>query len=89
MSKSKVRMKWRRGAFRDLRTMPGVRQEVDRRAASVASAADSGGGTHYVRSSVSGGKGRYRAAVIAGDREARLASSRHSNLLRSLDAGRG
>lgn len=83
-----VRIKWIRGAFRQIRTGDGVAADIDSRTGSVAAFAGAGGGTHHTDGAITGGRGRYRGAVFTGDYPARKASAQNDNLLRALDAGR-
>lgn len=81
-----MRIKFKQGAFREIRTLPAVQDEVEKRADRIASASGPG---YVVQSGVTGGRGRARSAVITGDFDAILDNARHQTLLRNLDAGKG
>ncbi|MDN6706379.1 hypothetical protein [Corynebacterium glyciniphilum] len=88
----KVRVKYEKGAFRELRTDPGVSSDIDGRGQQVLDAANaSGNGTYYMQSETTGGKGRHRVAVHTGDIQSMRSEAKNSGatLLSSLDAGRG
>lgn len=81
-----VRVKYKQGAFRAIRTSRETSAELDRRAQRVARVAGSG---VEVESSISGGRGRARAEVVAVSFAARKRNARGNTLLRALDAARG
>lgn len=84
-----VQIKWKNGAFRDLRTHPNVVAELEKRGQAIKNAADGmSGGEHAVHSSISGGRGRARTVIVAADAEAQRASQKSDTLRRALDAGR-
>ena len=83
---ARTAFKWRVAGFEEVRKLPGVREEVTRRAERVAAAAGGAQKGYFVRSSI--GKTRARAVVIAGTIEAIRSNAKHNTLLRSLDAGR-
>ena len=80
------KIKWNRNAFRELRSSPEVRAELERRAAAIARA--SGDGFEY-DSGITGGRGRARASVWTSSSSARRRNARENTLLRNLDRGRG
>lgn len=80
--KAKVAIVWRRGAFRDLRTMPEVMAELASKGQELATLAGDG----YEASSprATGGRGRGRVSVATATEEARRRESLDHNLLRAL-----
>lgn len=86
-SRAKVRMKWRRGAFADLRTDPAVMRELDAYAEQIASAA--GDGYEAKGAEVTGGKVRGRAAVVATTVKANRDNAKNHTLVRALGQARG
>lgn len=77
---TRVRIKWRKGAFKDIRTLPGVQAavaEVAQKAADMA-----GDGFEATPVEVSGGRGRARAAVIPVTMKARNSDAKHHTLTR-------
>lgn len=85
MAKSKI--KWNVAGFKQLRSEPGVVDDLEARAEAVAAAAGDG----YVtgsRQGVARPQGRWRTSVVTGDFDAILDNARHQTLLRALDAGR-
>lgn len=85
--KARVKVVWRRGAFRALRTSPEVMGEIDSRAQRIARAA--GPGYEASAARATGGRGRARASVRTATTQARRRESRDHTLLKALDAGRG
>lgn len=85
MARAKIR--WRYGAFRDLRTLPAVMAELERRGRAVADAA--GDGYEASPARVTGGWGRGRVTVKTATTSARRREAKDHNLLRALGAGRG
>ena len=57
-----VKIVWKRGAFRELRTQPAVVADIEARAKRIAAACGDG---FEVRSEVTGGRGRARSVVLA------------------------
>lgn len=84
---AKPRIVWKRGAFRELRTLDGVMSELGSRGQRIAAAAGSGYEASAPR--VTGGRGRGRVTVKTATTAARRRESREHNLLRALNAGRG
>lgn len=82
-----TQFKWRLAGFREVRTLPGVRQEVERRAQKIADASGGAAKGYIVRSTA--GRNRARAAVITATVEAMASNRKHNTLLRNIDAGRG
>lgn len=82
-----VQFKWRLAGFREVRTLPGVRQEVERRAQKIADASGGAVKGYVVRSTA--GRNRARAAVITATVEAMASNRKHNTLVRNIDAGRG
>lgn len=78
---SKPKFKWRNAAFREIRTLPSVRRELERRARKIASDAGPGFGSD---SGVTGGRGRARAAVYPTTAEAARDNAANNSLLRAL-----
>lgn len=87
VKKAKIKVVWKRGAFRELRTLPGVMAELERRGQRIAAAAGPGYESSGAR--VTGGRGRGRVSVKTATTSARRRESREHNLLRALNAGRG
>ena len=85
--KAKVAIKWRKGAFAELRTLPGVMAELDRRAEKIAAAAGPGYAVNPARAT--GGKVRGRASVKTATTAARRREAKDHTLLRALNAGKG
>lgn len=83
----KVVMVWRRGAFADVRTMPGVMAEVDRRLERIAAAA--GPGFEIRRARRTGGRVRARGSVGTTDIRSQRRNARDHTLIKALRAGRG
>ncbi|MFJ2506324.1 hypothetical protein [Microbacterium sp. NPDC087592] len=84
MARSKI--KWRIEGFARLRNEPGVLDDLQERANSIADAAGEGYESRPAEAGA-GKSGRARAAVITGTAEARVDNARNQTLLRSLDAG--
>lgn len=76
---AKSRVKWNNKAFRELRLLPEILEEVEQRADDVASKAGFG----YKASAVYG-KNRARASVITATFDAILDNARNNTLLRAL-----
>lgn len=87
MARSKVRLAWRHGAFRDLRTLPSAMSELAQRGEQIARAA--GDGYEASGAKVSGGRGRGRVTVKTATTSARRREARDHTLLKALNAGRG
>lgn len=85
--KAKVAIKWRKAAFAELRTLPGVMDELDRRAQRIAAAA--GPGYEASKPRVTGGRVRGRASVKTATTTARRRESKDHTLLKALSAGKG
>lgn len=80
-----LKIKWRPGAFRELRTLPAVVKDVEARAEKIAAACGDG---FEVRSDLPSGRGRARAAVVTTSVPAMVRNARDHTLLGNLDAGR-
>lgn len=80
-----VKIVWKRGAFRELRTQPAVVADIEARAERIAAACGDG---FEVRSEVAGGRGRARSVVLATTLRAMVRNARDHTMLRNLDAGR-
>ena len=78
---SKTGFKWRNAAFREVRTLPSVRRELERRARKIAS--DAGPGFES-DSGVTGGRGRARASVYPATAKAARDNAANNSLLRAL-----
>lgn len=88
---SKVRVKFKHGALKKLRSEPGVVADLERRARRVKSAAESlDGGTYRVRSAQGAAKpeGRWRTSVTTGNARTIRKNAKHHTLLKALDAAR-
>ena len=84
---AKPKIVWKRGAFRELRTLPGVMSELASRGESIARAAGDGYESSGAR--VTGGRGRGRVTVKTATTSARRREAKDHTLLRALNAGRG
>lgn len=80
-----VKIVWKRGAFRELRTLPSVVADVEARAERIAAACGDG---FEVRSGITGGRGRARSAVLTTTVRAIARNARDHTLLSNLDRGR-
>ncbi len=78
----KVHIRWRRGVFAELRTMPGVMSELNRHAQRIASTAGSGFEARPAQRT--GGRIRGRAAVLTATVPAMLRQARSHVLESSL-----
>ncbi len=86
MARRRVQIKWKRNVFRELRTLPEVKDLLHEAGERIAE----GAGPGYIvddREAVNG-RGRARTAVITGDFDAILDNARHNTLLSNLDKGR-
>lgn len=79
---ARVRIKWNRRAFAELRTMPAVMRELDALAEGIAARA--GEGFVAEPASVTGGRVRGRAAVLTSTRQAQAQEAREHTLEASL-----
>lgn len=79
---AKVRIKWNRGVFAEIRTMPTVMAELDNLAEGIADRA--GAGYEAEPAQVTGGRVRGRAAVITRTVEAMIDEARNHTLEGSL-----
>ena len=79
----RVEFRWKRGVFKELRTMPAIERELKKVADGVADSAGDG-----YESSVAEGKARSRASVITATPDAMRNESKNSSMLRALQ-GRG
>lgn len=77
-----IRIKWNRGAFRELRLEPGVQNHINQLAAQIAARAGDGYEVSHWQ-----GKNRARASVYTDTFSARYDNARNQTLLRALDAG--
>lgn len=84
MARSKIRLEFKRDAFRELRTSPAVVADVTARAEAVAAAAGDG----FEVLPVPSPRNRARALVGTTSYEAMKKNAEENTLLRSLDAGR-
>ncbi len=78
---ARVRIKWNRGAFRELRLEPGVQNYINQLAAEIAARAGDGYEVSHWQ-----GKNRSRASVYTDTFSARYDNARNQTLLRALDA---
>lgn len=83
----KVAVKYRKGAFRDLRTAPGVAAELDKRANRIGDAA--GIGYRVNPATVTGGRGRARASVQTTTIKSFRSNAKHHTIMNALSAGKG
>lgn len=79
---AKVRIVWRAGVFRELRTLPAVLAELNSHATRIAATA--GPGFEAAPAAVTGGRGRGRAAVLARTFPARVRQARNHVIEKSL-----
>lgn len=84
---AKPKIVWRRGAFRELRSLPPVLAELEDRGRRIAAAA--GDGYEASSARVTGGRGRGRVSVRTATSAARRREARDHTLLKALGAGRG
>ncbi|MCG7284964.1 hypothetical protein MHY85_03125 [Cellulomonas sp. ACRRI] len=85
--RAKIRVKWRNGAFADLRTEPAVMDELDAYAEHIAAAA--GDGFEARMAEETGGRVRGRAAVLTTTTEAMRDNAKNHTLLRALGQAKG
>lgn len=83
---ARATIKWRRGAFAEIRTLPRVLSELDSMADAIANRA--GDGFESRSAAPTGGKIRGRAAVVTASMKAIRRNARDMTLLKSMDAGR-
>jgi len=83
---AKAKIVWKRGVFAQIRTMPAVMDELNRRARRIADAA--GPGYETRPATVTGGRVRGRTSVKTATTTARRNEARDHKLLRALDAGK-
>lgn len=84
----KIKLKYKKGAFRELRQQPKVHRDLVRRAELVAERASNGGQIDgYVVTDLLREDPRGATSVMATG-AARMHNRKHHALLRSLDAGR-
>ena len=79
----KVRIKWNRKAWAELRTLPAVQADIDRRAEAVAAACGEG----FEAVPAQEPRKRARRIVSTQTAEAKRRNSIENTLLRNLDAG--
>lgn len=91
---SDVQIRWKIGGFRQIRSAPGVRAELERAGGKVAARANGmlkAGHKGFVVASYQGRRapqGRWQVKVIAATPYARRANAKHNVLLRAFDGGR-
>lgn len=76
----RVRFEWKRGVFKELRTMAATERELKKAADSVADSAGDG-----YESFLGDGKTRSRASVVTASADAMRNESKNSSLLRALN----
>lgn len=86
MAQSKVRIKFRRGAFREIRTSERMLQEIQSRADRIAAAC--GRGFAATKAEPTKGRGRARAAVVTVTANAAKRNAREHTLMRNISAGK-
>lgn len=84
---ARPKIEWKRGAFRELRTLPAAMAELEQRGNRIASAA--GPGYEASSARTTGGRGRGRVTVKTVTTSARRREARDHSLLKALNAGRG
>jgi len=85
--KARVKVVWKRGAFREIRTLPEVMDALGGTAAEWATKAGAGYAATGAR--VTGGRGRGRATVYTATTDAMRREARDHNLLRVLGGAGG
>lgn len=82
-----MRIVWNLPAFRQIRTSPETKAEIQRRADKIADACGNG----YEAGTVAetGGRGRARSAVYTNTPKARRDNAKNHTLMRNIGAGRG
>lgn len=88
----KMRVQFVPGAFRALRSEPGVVGDLEARARRVqAAAAQSHGGTYMLstRMGLAKPQGRWRTSVVTADHRAIRKNAKYNTLLKALSYGRG
>ena len=78
--RTRVKIEWNRGAFGEIRTMPGVMKELDGLAARMAAAA--GRGYLAKPAKPTGGRRRGRAAVLTADFDSVRDNAKNGTLAR-------
>lgn len=82
-----IRIRYNIPGFYALRSAPGVRAELERRASDIAARANAAGKGTFATSSQQGARrpqGRWRTTVVTADYRAKIANSRHNILLRAM-----
>lgn len=80
--RTRVKIRWRKGAFAELRTSPSVMAEINAAASRIGASA----GSEYTvePAEKTGGRIRGRAAVIAGSHAAQRDNAKNHSLTRAL-----
>lgn len=84
---ARVKVAWKRGVWRQIRTLPAVAAEIGARAERIANAAGPGYAAGTVRAT--GGRGRARVTVKTTTTTARRREAKNHTLLKALQAGKG
>lgn len=88
-----ARVKLNQSGFHQLRSAPGVKANLEKRAERVASAANATNEEAlYESGSQQGAKrpqGRWRATVVTANAAAMASNAKHNTLIKSLEAGHG
>lgn len=82
---TRVKIKWKRGVFKEIRTLPDVMSIVESTADSMA--ADAGEGYEATAASVTRGRGRARASVVTATPRAMHDNAKRHTLTRVLAQG--
>ncbi|ATL70781.1 hypothetical protein [Nocardia terpenica] len=86
-----MRIEFKRGAFKALRSEPGVVADLERRAKRVQQAAQAqDGGTYkvYSQQGKAAPQGRWRTSVTTGNARTIKSNAKYHTLLKALDAAR-
>ncbi|MCH9731609.1 MAG: hypothetical protein K0U84_18365 [Actinomycetia bacterium] len=89
-----MKIKWRKGAFYDVRRLPKVVATLERSAERIAEHANGMGGTGdggYMTGSQQGRRapqGRWRASVVTATGPTIVDNARNNTLVKSMDAGK-
>lgn len=85
-----VRIKHNIRGYAQLRSAPGVRADLERRGAQIASASNAAAGTDEFKTSSQQGRGRaprWRVTVITAGVEAIRHNAKHNTLVRNMSRG--
>jgi len=80
---AKIKFKWNMAGFEAVRRLPGVAEDINRRAEAIATAAGDG-----YEASPYDGKTRHRASIFARTKRAQRDNAKNNTLVKSVDHGR-